>query len=303
MNENNPTGEAQSEVNFQPTQDISLPTNTPPHPKKNKGLIIGIIAVSLLVVGLGGYLIYDKVIKSPDSGEQQGSNNESSDPNINNETVAMLLSDYVPFFNMEGSSSNVYINRKVTFEDIPHTAILNVALNAVNMRDRNSHCVPDVTEDDIRQSLGEDYVDYHRHLIESGNCILASDLQQVIKEMYNQDDFQVPSSFPTPGCFALVFKGKMYTYCGLGSYGKYRETVDYEYEVINGELHIHERMFLIEHYHDETRHYTDELSEPFITTFAGASWNVNQELLKTYTHVFRKNASGGYYWHSTEPKR
>ncbi len=55
--------------------------------KNSKGIVILIVVLSLLVVGLGGYLVYDKVFKD---------NNIKENQNNNNKAYSVLVSDICP---------------------------------------------------------------------------------------------------------------------------------------------------------------------------------------------------------------
>ena len=59
--------------------------------KKNTGLIVLVVILSLLVVGLGGYIVYDKVLSKEDSNINNGVKDNdniqnNTDNNENNNT-------------------------------------------------------------------------------------------------------------------------------------------------------------------------------------------------------------------------
>ena len=55
--------------------------------ENNKNLIIVIVVLSLLVVGLGGYIVYDKLIKV----ELQHETNNNQNNNGNNSDKLMII--------------------------------------------------------------------------------------------------------------------------------------------------------------------------------------------------------------------
>ena len=56
--------------------------------KKNTGLIVLVVVLSLLVVGLGGYIVYDKMLdKNINDSDNKGKNDNIIDKNDKNEVA------------------------------------------------------------------------------------------------------------------------------------------------------------------------------------------------------------------------
>lgn len=68
----------------------NMPQNTEPK-RKNKGLIITIIILCLAVVGLGGYIVYDKLLQKDDNTNDK---DNEDDENEKEYTMAMIAGKY-----------------------------------------------------------------------------------------------------------------------------------------------------------------------------------------------------------------
>ena len=65
--------------------------------KKNTGLIVLVVVLSLLVVGLGGYIVYDKMLdKSVNDTDNKGKNDNIIDKNGKNEVAK--INETIRFF-------------------------------------------------------------------------------------------------------------------------------------------------------------------------------------------------------------
>lgn len=83
--------------------------------KKNTGLIVLVVVLSLLVVGLGGYIIYDKMLdKSINDTNSKDDNDNIIDKNVAtklNETIVIdINSDKT--YNIDVDNHNVYVNER-----------------------------------------------------------------------------------------------------------------------------------------------------------------------------------------------
>jgi len=294
--------EGQNDFNMQ--QPVNAESN-----KKKTGIII-MIVIFLVIAIAGAYLLLRNYEETPEVEEKP---KEKETIEISEAEVLVLLNEGIPFWAWDGIKPNVYIDRKVTFNDVHKTSVINFALAKLD----ESHlirCSMDVNEAEVKQALGENYYIVLDNLAQAEYgeyCILLSDLQQVIKEKFNQDNFDVSSYFYIAGGSAVVYGGKIFLYHSRGGFGLNKEIVDFSFEVIDDEVHIKETMFIfggdfvtISFYYNEmmrliyTRTLDDERHEVY--------WiNELKEMyggeFKTYNHVFRQNSLGNWYWYSTEP--
>mgnify|MGYP000921444300 FL=1 len=86
--------------------------------KKNTGLIVLVVVLSLLVVGLGGYIVYDKMLdKNINDSDNKGKNDNIIDKNDKNEVAKINETIVVDInndktYNKDINNHNVYVDDK-----------------------------------------------------------------------------------------------------------------------------------------------------------------------------------------------
>lgn len=95
--------------------------------KNNKGLIVLVIVLSVLVVGLGGYIIYDKVFKEPEVKEEKNGvqTEQTKEDSTNNSTIEA-----------EENSQTVYTFKEISKTDT--TIMLGKNTYSLSITDRNT---------------------------------------------------------------------------------------------------------------------------------------------------------------------
>ena len=86
--------------------------------KKNTGLIDLVVVLSLLVVGLGGYIVYDKMLdKNINDSDNKGKNDNIIDKNDKNEVAKINETIVVDInndktYNKDINNHNVYVDER-----------------------------------------------------------------------------------------------------------------------------------------------------------------------------------------------
>lgn len=291
--------------------------------KKSNGLIILVVVLVLLVLGLGGYITYDKVFKNKDN--QESNNKEDKPTSLSNEEISKFLNEvpYTWFGSVEGEKikTKVFTNSKVTVDKLNQEGFFNY-LTTTETFDKKKEsfetCRIHLNEAEVINKLG----DYGDMVIESAGCISLSDLKQIVKELYNYDNFTIKENelIPIPGGSATLYEGKVYFYYGAGATMVSKKTIDHRYEIKGDELYIYEKIVIINQWPEivddpvEIDCYTDEVSESFDSIYVpfntwlsieelDLDYSSYDKLLREYKHTFKKNSSGNYYWYSTEPNK
>lgn len=84
--------------------------------RKNNGLMVLVIILSLLVVGLGGYVIYDKFINVGENNDKVVDNNEENFINIEDATLVYEFDRAVNA--LENMGGIIFKNDKLLFDDM-----------------------------------------------------------------------------------------------------------------------------------------------------------------------------------------
>ena len=147
--------------------------------KKNTGLVVAIIFLVVCVLGLGGYIVYDKVIKkepekTPDT--QTSPNVVEKEPtmakniiSLNVENVGKRLFEKINIKDSDGSSDGIYVsnqaseyaffyNDDLSYNNMNKKLMLHVAFNNLTLNDidfTTAECVDD--SDSICSAVGVEY--------------------------------------------------------------------------------------------------------------------------------------------------
>ena len=122
--------------------------------KKSNGLLIGLVVFLIIaVLGLGGYIIYDKVIDKDEPKVEENEKLESTKISINSDLV-QELKKYIPYGFVENMDGTAYSSKKIMYKDLSNKLVLEtVLLNLKN--DLNNICNPEF-EEQFRKMYGSD---------------------------------------------------------------------------------------------------------------------------------------------------
>lgn len=90
--------------------------------KSNKGLIVLVVILSILLIGAVGYICYDKFMAKEDS----VTDNEPQEEKLSEEEVAKLHESLVS----ASKSIGIYFDEKVSIEDIPAEVVIEIAMDS-----------------------------------------------------------------------------------------------------------------------------------------------------------------------------
>lgn len=241
--------------------------------KKN----IIIIVLGVLVLGLSGYLVYDKLLyKEETKSENNGNNNIQKEEKITDDEIKKYLS-YVPIG--DTWEKDAYTEEKVDINTVSKKAILNTILYNENY-----------------DKLSEE--DFHNKLEEMYNIQIDQ-----FKFEYS-DEFEKYLYEDS----LIVFEDGYYFVMGHGSRKDKSSNNKISYELLGNDLIIKEQVALIV---SSECHAAVMNGSEFIIEYAlcGETGYVGdyEEYIKdnfsnfnTYKHTFKLNSNGKYYWYSTE---
>lgn len=279
--------------------------------KKNTGLIILIIVLSILVVGLGGYIVYDKVFtKEKEEVSTKNETKEEAKIELSNAELEEYLSyvpikeelnnyeDYNIYYNYtnDAYSGNLETISSLS-KDLLMAKVFNLSQKATTKEKSNFTWCGDSTACE-----GDEYV-----TIDTFN--------NTITKMYNIKNIDV-TKFTINGGGVEKTDKYYVSYHGRGGTAikKYSETINYE--IKNNDLIIYERASFI--YKDTTNNKisilkttdpssiiksddgTNYNTDSAIITYAQSYMNSNQNEFNTFKHTFKLNENNAYYWYSTE---
>lgn len=268
--------------------------------EKSRGLFWLIIILIVLVLGLVGYIVYDKVLVDNNSVNNNKENNTSDKSTttekietITNEELEKYLS-YVPFSLLH---EDAYHGNNFNISNVNKASLLFTVFHHPELKY--------ATYEDGENCWG-------------GSCILEEEFNKKLVEMYNVQIEMFNSEYNESEKWVnlesyLLLKDGHYFELGYGG-GKYKSDIsNISYEIINNELIIKEQIgIIVESVGDviifnggeSIKEYTytgvedsdaanfEEQAEKYIKD------NIND--FNTYKHIFKKNNNGTYYWYSTE---
>ncbi len=100
-------------------------------PKKKKGVIIGFILLILIILGLVGYILYDKGIIKLDAKKEKVETNEEVKKEKEETPEELSIDDKLVTENMKkigGFSENYYDKEKTTIEDLDNNVLLSAGI-------------------------------------------------------------------------------------------------------------------------------------------------------------------------------
>lgn len=268
--------------------------------KNNKGIIWVIIILIFLILGLIGYIVYDKVVLENNSMNNNVLNNTTTttttiknQETLTEEEINKYLS-YVPFSLLH---EDAYHSNSTNINNVNKAAILFTVFHHDSLE--NS------TYGDNENCFGE-------------SCIIEESFNKKLEEMYNVkiDSFKsvyVESEKWKNFESYLLLKEGHYFELGYGG-GKYKSQVsNISSEILNEQLIIYEQIGIIVQHAGEVNVYNGGKSiKEYTHTSEGNFDGINLEELaeqyvkdninefNKYKHIFKKNSDGTYYWYSTE---
>ncbi len=272
--------------------------------KNSKGLVALVIVLILLVIGMGSYIIYDKVfnVKESDKVVDKKETKKEEQIKISEEelekylaTVPMVLEDDG---NESGSNNDAYSGEKSTMETIDKTTtIYPMVFDKTNK----------VEDSVIRNSSDSEVRGF------ANKCTTEEELKNKLKETY--DYSELVNEFPYPGGAVKKSSDNLYcTFYGRGAAGLEKVNKIIDYKTDNDELIVLEKAGFVtgEYYEFEVfkttkkdesvyKYKVDENSE--LTNASSAGKNYIKENIQdfyTFKHTFKKGSNNNYYWYSTE---
>lgn len=275
--------------------------------KNNKGLVWLIAILIILVLGLVGYIVYDKVL----SAQKNSINNDETTTttittntekkeNITEEDIEKYLS-FVPF--TTSLIGGAYTKEKQTIDTIDKNVIYEYLFNNLEEYSTNKKILS-------AEMCGES------NYCQADKYILLNDFYNNMKKMYNLkiDNNKLNDFNAEP---YIVIKADEYYAGFLGApipeYKKVNDKIKYRFEdkllIIYeqaGFIEISESNINIYKYNNEVivkENNIAEMSPNEVEKIANESIKFIKENIKDfpqYKHVFKINDKGDYYWYSTE---
>lgn len=284
--------------------------------KTNKGLVIVIICLLLVIVGLSGFIVYDKVLKNSKS-EVSGQNNEFLDNEKVEEQKDLEVSEseaknmYYKIFNrgkeqkMEDigfcgsyvpAPYSFYANKKIVInEDGNYKELMEMALQKI----------PDNKKETSSKKSGGATIYTEKFLV--------SDIKAAYKSLFGE-----PKEFKNFGIYKIegeYYIGKAKYYIGSGDECMDRNlsflSTFKNYETDKENLYIYDKAI----YYFEEYNENDDIERKFYNSINGNQEivdlrNKNKEVILDdaysdkmllYKHTFKQNSDGTFYLYSSEP--
>lgn len=292
--------------------------------KKSKGLIWLIIILIVLVLGLIGFILYDKTfvkdINKNNSTTTDNVETTTSIKKLSNEEIEKYLS-YVPFeydsqviyctwkndedCSNENKYFDAYSKGKVSIKDINDELLLRMAI----------YKTKDVS---LTDSFESDFsICGQGETCELDEYYKGESVKEKIYEMYNKNvDLK---EFSVGGGYAYYKNGYYAIGYGAGNYPPTKLNKIINYEISNNDLVIVEQAIFIYDMTSKTdgidiTKATNYDEEDILKTFSYDSCaenntcdTISQKYAKDnlnnsnkFKHTFKLNTNGTYYWYSTE---
>lgn len=284
--------------------------------KNNRGLIVIIVILSMLVLGLGGYLVHDKVINNDTENESTGKTNEKMNQNESLDVDSEIVKSLVDVIRKYSVGYRDFISySETTDEAILEQTISNGTKNMIIYYYSN---------------LSEEFLDSSDTSIENGTLINddgISILKNKFEELFGYDGFIAEGS----GCPTIKnINDKYYAIGGCGIDGIYTTGiyvtsaekveddilieakvvfVTYDSDDIN-KLVFSTNQYDIQNSDENQLNKLDESSYKDITSEDAEDYNTfyqllndyaknNQDSLETYIYRFKKH-NDNYYLYSVQ---
>ena len=240
--------------------------------KQSRGLIVLVVILILIVLGLGGYLVYDKVLsKEEPKNEQIQEEPQEEQEKLSVLEVEELLKTLPDSFYYD--KQDVWNGQLVTIDNIDHKVLLSKA---------------------------------HDYIIESNDKITTETLQNKIKELYNITEIKHQDFLGYK-----YENGEYTTQRGIGGPGMVTMTKLIDYNIDKGVLSINEKVGFstcgADCYITTKQTYNEsdilkkiEITEDLNINDSTEYFENNLDKFTTYKHIFKKASDGKYYWYSSE---
>lgn len=260
--------------------------------KSNKGLIITIVILSILLASVSGYLVYDKFFNNEETKEEK---NESSDKDTSNVSEELSINDS----EVQKLYSYVTNGLTATYDTFDYFYRQDKLLaTQMSDSDRLSLAAKLISEED-KKTTSSAYVSVDEEVIKANyNLIFGSSID------YRRVDFQI-------GCLPMEYNDETKTYvstsdgCG-GAVEKAIESLLEKAVKTNDSIEIYERMFVIvtsdgSFYKDtELKEKLNISNDDVINTDYDQLIKQHMSELNQYKYTFKKDNSGNYYFYSAE---
>ena len=285
--------------------------------KKIKRLISAVIVLGFIVIGLGGYIIYDKYVVKPSAKIEK---KEDKTNKIDFDASKYL--SYVPIIKTSDVYNHAwgfndhdvidyvdaYSKDKVTIDDIDEVLMLQMAIERTTKAPDSEKFESDFGICGIGENgeqLSCTISEYYK----------ADDVLSNVRLLYNKE--VTPKDFSYKG--GLVYYRDGYFAIGYGSGNNPVEKVSNleKSEIVGDDLILYERAIFIyelatkfenaievtyktNYDNDDILVTTDSISDTESVNEAKDAAYANIENSNLFKHTFKKNAKGEYYWYSTE---
>ena len=267
--------------------------------KSNKSTTIIIVIPLLIILGLGGLVLYqrsllDKEKANTDSDKKNNPTVEVEQKKFSDEELTGYLKDvpYLPEYttdNLYDYKEDAYRGEKVTSSDLNEKLLL---AHAYRYAERTN------TTEEVEASI-------------CGKCaaneyVKEEELLRVVKDMYNIDTIKA-TNFTVAGG-GVEFTGGYYaTFFARGATKLDRYSKLVKYEIKDNDLVIYEKVLFTASISTNilvlktTTSDANEALQTFTNNDEASKYALdNIELGNTYKHTFKINSEGKYYWYSSE---
>ena len=277
--------------------------------KSNKGLIILIVLLILIVLGLSGYIVYDKFITKDEVKDNAPTNKESKEVSITKAQATNYLK-YVPIAperdldesgikNDNEYGLNAYSGVNMTIDSYSEKLLLAMAYKEIEINEEPKEKVEAEMCGDVKTCYGVSYA-------------TIDDMNIQIKKMYNLDNISI-DKFSYPG--GQVEKSEKYwvKFLGRGSSSirKISKLINYYIDDDNNLIISEKAAFVIDEepisgnsYLYKFSNESNKISETSIKMNDDSSvskelFENNLDKLAIFTHTFKLGKDNNFYYYST----
>lgn len=274
--------------------------------KSSKGLTILIIILIIYVIGLGGYIVYDKVLNK-NKQTANNSNIPSTTKKIENydENIKKLENELIT----NDKSMGLYFDKKVSIEDSSNADFIIYNLKKYLLENNINY-----TNSDYK--CGSPTGDDNYYSYDTLQEVKKDDLNEFIKNKYNSKKNYILNSqnelfdFNSASDMVLVTNDNYRIICEArsGSIKTFYNSLT-NYEKKQNEIIIYDKVILCETNGGAISCKSNN-NEKFSCSYDNDDCtNLDQKILKLfeedneiqrYKHIF-KIFNGNYYWYSSEP--
>lgn len=281
--------------------------------KKNTGLIVLVVILSILVIGLGGFIVYDKLLSEKDlqiNDTQPNKDKNKNELKLSSEELEKYLS-YVPikeelddYEDLYDYTNDAYSGNLETVTNLSEELLM---AKAFTLSQKST------TKEKLEFPWCGDLI-----TCEADEYVTIDEFNNTIKEIYNIKYLE-RTDFTISGGGVNKVANYYVSYYGRGAFDLIKINKIVDYEIKNDDLIIYEQAGFINF--DDNPNSFDLLkstnSNSIIKTFDESKYNTNlgyDEIINfvklymesnskdfnIFKHTFKLNENNTYYWYSTE---